>query len=843
MAASSTLAVIGDWHIASPIGPMLSLAVGAALIVVGAALIARAVRSATWQRAVWQTAVAAMLLLVLLEASGVGAATRILALKFAGCSGAGDSASVALAGQYANPLGFESEMMLQPGAPPATGVQAAPAASAMPSGSFPASESSAVVSYQRASPAVPRPAGVKQAAVDGSETAPPVRPPTDAAAVVWQENTVAAPGSFELLRLSADAGGAQRAAAARVASASAELLLESHRGVAFGMQDQASLWLLLAWAAGATVVLARLCWAWLGVVLFCRRCQPLEDQRLAQAAQRIAAALGLRRRVVLKLTPRLTAPVACGLLRPQVVMPEQFAADFSPQQQEAILAHELAHLASADPLWQMLAAVCCAAMWWHPLVWWAKRRLSAACETAADEASLLLPHGPDLLAFCLVAIGRRLAECRPVGSLSARGVAFRSALGRRVERLLKLPPTTGQVAWPRGSRGAMAFGKVALPIVFVILALLCTGWVEPQVPVSEGGSTMSVMAMSWRCSLMAAALWGAFGLSGNCGLVEEPAADQSAGALVMADDQGPEARDERPTASRHADGPREDRRPEGDRPGPPGQKRRAEAERPKDRPPEGGREREGDRPEREVRERETPRERADREAREREHPDRPPAEAREGQRRDGPPEFVQRRHELEAKAREIRQRLKQLGESQEAEARQLREALERIMRELRPPVPDPAEREGRVDRQRLEQHIGQLERRLAEAREARRADEVERLERELDRATQALRAGPPGGPRPVPPEVARRLAHLHVAIENLRAAGLPELAEQLARMAERLRAGEPFPRPEPRPMPPREGGPDQELFRAVRELDGQLEQMRREMQEIRENLRKLMEKK
>jgi hypothetical protein len=88
----------------------------------------------------------------------------------------------------------------------------------------------------------------------------------------------------------------------------------------------------------------------------------------------------------------------------------------------------------------------------------------------------------------------------------------------------------------------------------------------------------------------------------------------------------------------------------------------------------------------------------------------------------------------------------------------------------------------------------------------------------------------------------RRIQLLRVAVENLRAAGMPDQAEMLARQIERMTQGGPVPdgpRPEgPRPEGPRPEGPD----RAIQELRGQVEQLGREMAEIRGALKELLER-
>jgi len=146
----------------------------------------------------------------------------------------------------------------------------------------------------------------------------------------------------------------------------------------------------------------------------------------------------LRRRLGLgpvrvQVWPQLRGPVAFGIFRPTVALPVDFADRFTPKQREAMLAHELAHLAGRDPLWLALADIVCALAWWQPLVWWARRLLRAASEAAADEASALVPDGRVALAEALVNFGRELTAS---GGVGVSGSGLKSELACRVKALV-----------------------------------------------------------------------------------------------------------------------------------------------------------------------------------------------------------------------------------------------------------------------------------------------------------------------------------------------------------------------------------------------------------------------
>ncbi len=194
-------------------------------------------------------------------------------------------------------------------------------------------------------------------------------------------------------------------------------------------------------------------------------CPTLNEAPLAEVAATVA-----RLRKVLGVGPvrlvawrRLRGPVAFGIFRPTVAVPADFEAGFTPPQREAMLAHELAHLANRDPLWLLVAELVCALAWWHPLMWWARRQFRAACEAAADEASTLVPGGRVALAEALVNFGRELTA---PGGVGVAGSGMKSELARRVNALL-----AGAPAWkraPAASGWLVRGGAVAVTLAWML---------------------------------------------------------------------------------------------------------------------------------------------------------------------------------------------------------------------------------------------------------------------------------------------------------------------------------------------------------------------------------------
>ncbi len=277
-----------------------------------------------------------------------------------------------------------------------------------------------------------------------------------------------------------------------------------------------SWWPGLLWLLGTAIVGGRILVGRLLLLVLRWRFRSATDAVLAGQVRRVAQRLGIGRRVSVLMAPGLRGPAAFGILRPTIALPVHFTEDLDAVKQETMLAHELAHLAAHDPAWLLVADLISAALWWHPLVWWARRQLHAASEAAADEASLVVADGPQVLASCLLELGTQLMRPRQGGWVPMAGSSFRSSLGRRVQRLAQLH---GQ-SWRPPSRVLSGLALILGPVVLVATALFSTAWARPQA-FPKGDLPMNIMQNCWQRSFAGALLVAALG-SGDAMLAAEP---------------------------------------------------------------------------------------------------------------------------------------------------------------------------------------------------------------------------------------------------------------------------------------------------------------------------------
>ena len=172
------------------------------------------------------------------------------------------------------------------------------------------------------------------------------------------------------------------------------------------------------------------------------RADVLVDGHWLSALARAQRRMGFKHGTALLTSNELASPISWGLMRPVILLNSR--AVEAADEAEAIIAHELAHVARLDWIKLLLARVATALFWFNPLVWVLAREAHQLREEAADDSVL----GADIVdtdyAQLLVGVARH--EC-PGLLLGAHGVApSKSSLARRVARVLDGKSARGPVA-------------------------------------------------------------------------------------------------------------------------------------------------------------------------------------------------------------------------------------------------------------------------------------------------------------------------------------------------------------------------------------------------------------
>ncbi len=214
-----------------------------------------------------------------------------------------------------------------------------------------------------------------------------------------------------------------------------------------------SLAIALVWLLGVGFLSARLAFGWAQVERLRRASVRTASDGLSLRAHHLAARLGIERTVRVARSAAVAVPTLIGWLRPVVILPVSVLAGLSPEQLDAILVHELAHVRRHDYLVNLCQAAVEILLFYHPACWWLSRRIRTERELCCDDIVVRVCRNP-------LAYARALADLEALREMPALALAATDgSLLRRVRRLLSPSDDGG---------GASGVAAVLAPVLIVM---------------------------------------------------------------------------------------------------------------------------------------------------------------------------------------------------------------------------------------------------------------------------------------------------------------------------------------------------------------------------------------
>jgi TonB family protein len=223
-------------------------------------------------------------------------------------------------------------------------------------------------------------------------------------------------------------------------------------------------WLLGVVGCFALLVvgLARLQW-------LVARARTIDSERWLVIAEELRRSYELSSPIQLVETDRSSLLVTWGCRRPKVMLPAT-ARDWPSDRIRIVLAHELAHVARRDWVFQLAGELLRAVYWFNPLVWIVCRRMRLESECACDDAVLARGVEAPEYAAHLLALARSLVPRRHW--LPAPAMARPSSLEGRIRAMLNTTISRRPVSWS---------GRVSTLAVLVVLTITLAGaQTQPQ---------------------------------------------------------------------------------------------------------------------------------------------------------------------------------------------------------------------------------------------------------------------------------------------------------------------------------------------------------------------------
>lgn len=223
-----------------------------------------------------------------------------------------------------------------------------------------------------------------------------------------------------------------------------------------------------------------------------RRAEVLVDRAWLAALAEAQRRMGFKHGTALLVSEELRSPISWGVLRPTILLDPRAVS--AVRDAEAIIAHELAHVARLDWAKLLLARAACALFWFNPLVWLLARESHQLREEAADDSVLLTDIAGADYATLLVNAARH--DNRAV-LIAAHGVApAKNSLRRRIVRVLDGGARRGPVR--------AGWSLFSLAAVFGVAAPLAAFSVEPADRTASPRSAGAAQGLNPAPALVAA---------------------------------------------------------------------------------------------------------------------------------------------------------------------------------------------------------------------------------------------------------------------------------------------------------------------------------------------------
>src|SRR5580700_236590 len=194
-----------------------------------------------------------------------------------------------------------------------------------------------------------------------------------------------------------------------------------------------------------------------------RNSHAIDDPQTLARLHYFARAARLRSTPRLAESELLSVPVTFGVRHPAILLPAGWR-EWEPAELDAVLAHEISHVARRDALTERLSLLHRAIFWFSPLSWWLDRRLAELAEEARDDAALAA--GADRTRYAETVLGFFAALEAAPGRVWWQGVAMASA-GQAEKRLDRILEWKGSVAMQLKKPVVVIAAFLAIPVVCV----------------------------------------------------------------------------------------------------------------------------------------------------------------------------------------------------------------------------------------------------------------------------------------------------------------------------------------------------------------------------------------
>ena len=153
-------------------------------------------------------------------------------------------------------------------------------------------------------------------------------------------------------------------------------------------------WLMLGWASGVLILLARLVYSQVQFHrVIMRNAKPIDPGLFSVDFGGLLRRIRVGRHVRIAESESVSSPVIWGILRPMLILPSGISSSLSAGQLEWVLLHELAHVRRRDLVVRCFQCLVTILHFANPAIWIANRMINRLREYACDDMASAFGNG------------------------------------------------------------------------------------------------------------------------------------------------------------------------------------------------------------------------------------------------------------------------------------------------------------------------------------------------------------------------------------------------------------------------------------------------------------------
>ncbi|MBZ4191054.1 M56 family metallopeptidase [Niabella beijingensis] len=188
-----------------------------------------------------------------------------------------------------------------------------------------------------------------------------------------------------------------------------------------------------------------------------------------------AGYLNIKRKVRLFTSALVASPLTIGFLKPVILLPAAIVNQLTPQQLEAIILHELAHIKRNDYLINLITQIILTLLYFNPFARLLVKAQELDREKSADRWVLRFEYGQYMYASTLLQLAKNQL---PGNGFALQALGKESQLGNRVQAIMGAPV-----------KNALSFKKIGMLAGALLLSLgVCLTHRTAPLPEAASGS-------------------------------------------------------------------------------------------------------------------------------------------------------------------------------------------------------------------------------------------------------------------------------------------------------------------------------------------------------------------